>query len=232
MIEPPTISRPTTEDIPRPTASQYSADEARCFPEITAQFTCEVCGMSDQSSRIRRLEDVVQRLEEESKNRIQDRQRYDEDRQRNDEDRQRYDEKIRKLKALSDEDAEIWAGPIIKKVANEIILRIAKKQPKEQPASNIFSKFAAENPEDFQMLSRLFGQGRDTQKYAQFLDSLVLARNAAINCKVNELDEQVAMLLRLNRRHPTISAMFFDQWTFILKYDRLKGLFPDRFVIL
>ena len=218
MIEPPTISRPTTEDIPRPTASQYSADEARCFPEITAQFTCEVCGMSDQSSRIRRLEDVVQRLEEESKNRIQDRQRYDEE--------------LRKLKVLSDEDAEIWAGPIIKKVANEIILRIAKKQPKEQPASNIFSKFAAENPEDFQMLSRLFGQGRDKQKYAQFLDSLVLARNAAINCKVNELDEQVAMLLRLNRRHPTISAMFFDQWTFILKYDRLKGLFPDRFVIL
>jgi hypothetical protein len=170
--------------------------------------------MPDQRFRMSSLEDVVDKLI-----------------LRLDEDRQRHDEEIRKIKEMSDEDAKIWAGPIIKNVANEILLRIAMKQPKEHTASNIFSKFADENPAGFQMLSRLFGQGRDKQKYAQFLDSLVSKRNAAIHCKVYKLDEQVAMLLRLYTRHPTINAIFFDHWTFILNYERLKGIFPARFVI-
>jgi hypothetical protein len=224
MIEQPTkISRPTTEDIPRPTASQYSANEPCDFAKMRAKNSCNVFGMPDQLFRMSRLEDVVDnlilRLDEESKNQIQDRQGHDEE--------------IRKIKELSDEDAEIWAGPIIKIVTDEIMWRIAMRQPEEYTTSNIFSKFAADNPADFQMLFHLFGQGLDKQKYAQFLDLLVSglsARNAAIHYKVYELDEQASMLLRLCRRHPTISAMFYDRWTFILNYERLKGLFPDRFV--
>jgi hypothetical protein len=76
---------------------------------MRAKKSCNVFGMLDQLFRMSGLEDVVDnlilRLDEESKNQIQDRQGHDEE--------------IRKIKELSDEDAEIWAGPIMKIVTNE-----------------------------------------------------------------------------------------------------------------
>ena len=144
--------------------------------------------------------------------------------------KEQHDQRLNKIENQIDDDAQVWAELSIKNTANEILMRIARDQPKKKDASSMFTKFSKDHEDDFRSLKARIGCGRSVPVFIEFLDSLVLARNLTVNCKVVELDENVSRLQKLAEQRPSLQHKFVNQYTIIDNYQIFKSMFPSCFI--
>jgi hypothetical protein len=137
-----------------------------------------------------------------------------------------------KRKSSSDNttaDIAIWAGQIIRGSSNEILMRVARQQPKSRTKSRIFDRFAVTYKDEFQRLKSVIAPQKDDAAVIEDLNTMVTHRNVSIHCNVLQLNERVLAIRRLFCEYSNLQRTFFKQYTIIQNYERLKSLFSDQF---